>query len=154
MKNSLLILGITLLSFLLSSCSSPPQQPLDYEQIADQITAETGRQLKKEKGLVLIGTGGGMMYDIQMMAMSFNFYQEVSIEKARKLLVYTAEKYLKNINANKEVRPYLHDNPFTEKNIEIAIFFHKKDGCDVSKDCLSIVSTRKGEVDYYSVSGK
>lgn len=31
----------------------------DYEKIADRITDQTGKKLQRERGLFLIGTGGG-----------------------------------------------------------------------------------------------
>ena len=40
------------------------------------------------------------MNDIQMMAMSFHFYQEVDLKKARELLVYAINEYLLDINNN------------------------------------------------------
>ena len=83
------------------------------------------------------------------MSITFNFYQESSIEEARELLVYATESYLSDINNDEEVRPYLHNYPFTYKNIRIAIHFYKKDGNDVSSEVLSIAVANKGRVDYY-----
>jgi hypothetical protein len=117
-------------------------------QIARKITRETGKQLGKERELVLIGTGGGMMHDIQMMAMGFNLYHEVSLDEARKLAIYAAEKYLNNINQNNEVRPYLHDDPFTVKNIEIRIWILKPDRSYVPSGEIKCVSVLDGMVSY------
>ena len=51
----------------------------NYEKIANKITERTGKKLKEQKNLYLIGTGGGMMHDIQLMSMSFDYYQEVNL---------------------------------------------------------------------------
>jgi len=59
---------------------------------------------------------------IIMMAMSFDYDKDVDLSKARELLVYIIENYLSAINSNIEVRPYLHNYPFTAKNIEIRIW--------------------------------
>jgi len=69
--------------FCFSSCGY--QSPY-YIKLAHEITAKTGEKLEKEKGLLLVGTGGQMMNDIQMMMMGFFFYRVVDIETARQLL--------------------------------------------------------------------
>ena len=109
------------LSFLfMFGCSQP--DPYNYSHIARQITKQTILQLKKEKGLIAAGTGGGMMGDIYNMGISFDYFHPVNLKEARKLLVYVCQTYLHNINSNKEVRPYLHTYPFPVKNIEIRIW--------------------------------
>jgi len=57
--------------------------------------------------LIPVGTGG------QMMAMSFDYYQEVDLKTARELIVYDINEYLSVINGNNEIKPYLHEYPFT-----------------------------------------
>src|ERR1044072_300363 len=98
-------IGATLcmLSFL-CGCSSFSSSP-DYEKIADQITEKTAKELQAQKNLYLVGTGGQMMDDIQMMAMSFEYYQEVDLKTARELILYAIHAYLSAINSNTEIRP-------------------------------------------------
>ncbi len=131
------------------SCTTVEHQSPRYVQLAHEITDKTAKKLEKKKGLVLVGTGGGMMNDIQMMMMGFSFYEVVSIEEARKLLIYSVELYLKRINTNEEIRPHLHDDPFTEKNVEIVIYFHDSKGYDVPKNNINIAAARDGSLIYY-----
>lgn len=71
-------IGIILCMFsLFFGYSSLGHQSPHYVKIASEITDKTGKELKKGKNLNLVGTGGGMMNDIQMMAMSFQYFQEV-----------------------------------------------------------------------------
>jgi hypothetical protein len=74
-----------------------------YIKLADQITLKTAKELRKEDGLILVGTGGRMMHDIQMMAMSFDVYHEVDLSEARRLLVHAVEKYLSAINSDEKI---------------------------------------------------
>jgi hypothetical protein len=120
----------------------------NYEKIADAITNKTAEKFKREKALYLIGIGGGMMDDIKMMSMDFNYYREVDFDAARALLVYCVEEYLAAINGSEEVRPYLHNYPFTAKNIEIRLYFYKPNGRDLPLGKLSIASAIKGTVKY------
>ena len=124
-------------------------QSFDYEKIADRITAETAKELKEEKHLYLIGTGGQMMDDIQMMAMSFNYYQEVSVETGRELIIHVISAYLAAINNNTEIRPYLHEYPFNAKNIEIRIFVYNTDRSEVSLEKIDCVTSINGVIKYY-----
>lgn len=135
-------------SFLFGCCSSWHSLP-DYEKIADDITEKTAQKLKEQKNLYLVGTGGGMMNDIQMMAMSFHFYQEVDLEEARELVVYAANEYLLDINNNEEIRSYLHEYPFTAKNVEIHIWVYEPDRSRLSPEKIYYISAINGVLNYY-----
>ncbi len=141
--------GLMIMFLSLFSCSSFTYQVPDYEKIADKITEKTAEKLAEQKNLVLIGTGGRMMNDIQMMAMSFNYYHEVDLTMARKLLVYAIEEYLSEINNNEEVKSYLHEYPFTVKNIKINIFVYNPDKSRLSPEKIYLISSVEGKVSYY-----
>jgi hypothetical protein len=133
---------------LLFGCSSFSQFS-DYEKIADEITERTAKELKAEKNLYLVGTGGQMMDDIQMMAMSFYYYQEVDLKAARELIVYVINKYLLAINSNKEIRPSLHEYPFTAKNVEISIFIYKPDRYELPPEKIYCIECMNGRLEYF-----
>ena len=88
------------------------------------------------------------MDDIKLMSMGFNYYKVIDIDEARRLLVYCAEEYLTAINGDEKVRPYLHNYPFTAKNIEIDIYFYKPNGSDVAPNEISIAGANEGRVTY------
>jgi hypothetical protein len=125
----------------------------DYEMIANGITAETAIKLEKQRNLRLAGTGGGMMNDIQMMAMGFDCCHEINLNESRELLLYAVDEYLSDINRNEDVRPYLHNYPFTEKNVEIRVWISKPDGTDPSLGNIYYISAIKGIL-RYSIPGK
>jgi hypothetical protein len=136
------------LSFLFG-CASLGYQSPRYVKLAAEITEKTAQKLKGKKNLYLIGTGGGMMNDIQAMHMSFHFYQEVDLKEARELVVYAVNEYLLDINNNEEIRPYLHEFPFTAQNVEIRIFIYKPDGTCPSLDKIDYISAINGILTYY-----
>ena len=146
-------LGIALcvVSFIFG-CSSFGYQSPRYVKLAHKITEKTAKQLKEQKNLFLAGTGGGMMNDIQMMAMGFDYYQEVDLASARELVLYTLDKYLMNINNNVEVRPYLHDYPFTAKNIQIRIWIYNPDRSELPLDKIYCITAIDGMLEYYTRS--
>jgi len=147
MKLFFSIVGI--LVIVLLGYSSFGHQSPRYVMLAHEITAKTGKELKAQKNLYLVGTGGGMMDDIQMMAMSFNYYKEVDLKTGRDLLVYATNEYLSAINNNTEIRPYLHEYPFTAKNIEIRIFIYNSDRSELSIDKIDCITSRHGMLNYY-----
>jgi hypothetical protein len=138
-----------LVIFFLFLLSDSDQQSIDYEKIADNITNKTAKKLEEEKGLILVGIGGQMMNDIQKMSISFYLYHEVDLATARELVVNSVNEYLKEINNNKEIQPYLHEYPFTAKNIEISIFIYNSDRSDLPLNKIYCVSADEGKVSYF-----
>ena len=121
----------------------------DYERIACRIEKAFARKMKSEKGLECIGTGGGMMSNIQRMAISFQYFHEVDLDQARRLLVCVANEYLNAINSCKEVRPYLHNYPFREENIQIRIWIKKPNRDDVLFNEIEYIFFVNGMLKYY-----
>jgi hypothetical protein len=134
--------------FMFLFCSFNPESE-DYEKLANKITHKVANQLLIEKNMHLIGTGGQMMDDIQMMAMSFEVYRPIDVLKARRLLISAMQKYLSEINDDEKVRPYLHQYPFTDQNIEIDFWIRNPDGSRVLPDKIYYVSAINGILRYY-----
>jgi hypothetical protein len=85
--------------------------------------------MKKEKQLYAIGMGGGGIGKpgiLRMLAITFETNEGMDISRARSLLVFCVEEFLKEINAKNELKPYLTETPFKSKNIDITILFKKK----------------------------
>ena len=144
-------------SFFLSSCDlvkvanvkkNSHVRDENYERIADGITAGVALKVKKEKRLQCIGTGGGMMSNIQMMATSFQFFHEVNLDEARELVVTATSEYLTAINGSKELRPYLEIYPFGPKNVEVMIWIKEPNGNNVPFDKIDFVSAVNGVLKY------
>jgi len=128
------------------SCSSH-KSPI-YVEIAHDITEKTAKKLDTEKELHLIGTGGGMMHNVRMMAMSFRYHHPINIDQGRELLMSAVNEYLLAINSNEQIRPYLVSDPFEPKNVEIAIFISNPDGSPVAKGDICVISENQGILQY------
>ena len=133
----------------LVGCSILIDRIPEYEKLADEITDNVAKRLKAQKHLFLIGTGGRMMDDIKMMAMSFQYFQEIDLKQARALLVYVIDEYLSPINSNERIRPFLHEYPFTANHIEIRIWIYQPDGHSLSSDKISYITAIDGVLAYY-----
>jgi len=108
------------------------------------------KQLKKRYGLVTIGTGGRNIEDkSQCESISFQLYRIITKEEARILLVEVVELILHNINNDNKITPYLHNVPFTYKNIGVRIFILNKDASNTFEPDLGLVSlTQRGTINY------
>ena len=148
MRHFCLVVFILLLGSCQSGMTSNSYESPDYVRKAHAITAQVARKIKEETGLRLIGTGGGMMGHIRMMAMSFAHYGGVTMEEGRELVVYCVQEYLTAINACEEIRDYLIHYPFTSRDIEIAIFIRGPKNEDVPIGELNAVGIIKGILDY------
>ncbi|MCH9626006.1 MAG: hypothetical protein S4CHLAM123_11930 [Chlamydiales bacterium] len=63
------------------------------------------------------------MDDIQKVKAHYVCFEQLTIEQARRLYVEVAEKYICRYNQDEEIRPYLHDYPFTIDNVYVRIGF-------------------------------
>jgi hypothetical protein len=128
-------------------CNGTDFEFAEYEAIADRLTIATAKRIEQEKNLIFFGIGGSMMGDIKEMMIAFQYRQEVDFDTGRRLLVYAAEEYLKAINSSEEVRPYLHEYPFS--NVEVEIYFVKPNGSYVSPSFLRMITLYEGVVIFY-----
>ncbi len=117
--------------------------------IVAQIREVTAKKLLIEEKLLLVGSGGQMMNGIEMLALKFEYAEEVDLPKARHLLITAVQTYLNQINQSKELRRYLKPYPFTANNINIGIYVHKPDGSNVEKHKLYYISAIDGTLFYY-----
>jgi hypothetical protein len=129
---------------------SHPKHDLQYE--INRLTHKTAEKLRKQEDLFACGTGGGMEEGkILCRCLSFQFFHEVDLEKARKLLVRAIDQYLADINASENINPYLmtYPNPFMPKNLEIRIWIYKPDGSSMEGDNIYYVQSIDGILEYY-----
>ena len=90
-----------------------------------RILSEYSKEMQRKYDLVTVGSGGAMMKDIEMLGLRFNTAKKLTIPEARKLYVNVIEGLINKTNNDKKARPYLHDYPFTQKNVNIMISFYK-----------------------------
>ena len=143
-----IVLGCLLLGTLWM-CSTSGYKDPEYVKMADRITAKVAKKLKEDKGLHACGVSGRMMDDIKKMGLDFQFFHLVTIDEARELMVNAISEYLAAINENEAIRPFLHNYPFTAKNLEISIWILLPDRRDPPKDEIHLIQLYKGNIAYY-----
>jgi hypothetical protein len=144
---------LLLLSCLLfCNCDLKRGDPIPYsekERLADEVLANAAIKLRNEKGLVLCGTSGGMLGQIRMLALSFDYRNPVTIQKGRELLIAAVQTLLAETNHNEKIRPYLQNYPFDPTNVEIRIFLRNDDGSGLGENTLRVIAAAEGILSYY-----
>ena len=134
--------------FLHSCTLSRPNcyQP-DYDKLnsVNNVEKKTFSEISNATGLKPFGTGAQMMNEIDMLMIAFQCDKNISIKEGRELLILCADRFLKNINENEQIRQYLKTYPFELKNIEIEIYISSKGS---KKNTLSVLACKKGKLDY------
>lgn len=146
---------VVLIFFLMvfaTCCDSPrienPYTLSQKELAVSQVIKKAFVQLKNEKNLYPFGTAGRMMNQIKMLGLSLHYYEPIDIEQARELLVYSTTLFLKMINDNEQIRPYLQNYPFTSENIQIRIYLQMPDGSEPETGKLTIAEMLEGNLEY------
>lgn len=130
-----------------SSCYKPTPESIEREKLADMIMAQVASKLRREKGLVPCGTGGGTSGGVRMLALSFDYRQPTTIESGRELLITSVQELINSINQDKRIRPHLKNYPFEAKNVEIRIFLQNGDGSHLMSG-LHVISACNGTLRY------
>ncbi len=132
----IILLGVSL-SFM--SFSFFKKKERDYEQIANEISANVAKKLVKKHKMNWIGEGGGMMGSVYMIGLHFQIHHPLNREEARERILDCVEELLAAVNSNQEIRPFLKNYPFTTKNVQVSIISNNK-GKDVFDPDIRVVS--------------
>lgn len=117
-----LIVFLVLILISCIQCTNPP-----HIRAAHQIMSSYSTKMESE-GFSLVGSGGAMMVDIQEITLDFEICENREISEVRLLFIQKAEELIYQVNSNQNIQQYLHDKPFTSKNISLGISFCKLDG--------------------------
>ncbi len=79
------------------------------------------------------------MDDIQKINAHYVSFDSLGVEQARRLYVEVIEGYLCRYNGNEEIRPYLHDYPFTIANLKVTIGFQNEQRGRVSQEFVALI---------------
>ncbi len=139
-----------LLLFLLISCKSNIKLEISQKEIIEnQMIAKTGKELENEKQLILSGFGGSSLKGYEHLAISFDYFNPLTIKKARKLILFTANRFLNNLNSN-DVLKTLQTNQYEIQNIKIMIFCYMADKSSARPPNLGSIWLIKNKI-YYNL---
>jgi hypothetical protein len=146
-----------LLIIMLSACNMP--KPAPYERYVNEIIRSFAQDMRKEYGLVCIGSGGRMPNDVEQINVYFHIYRHCTIEEARELFVNVTEKFIEKINSHEKIRPFLKEYPITNQNADhifswcraqVCISFQRNNESHYLDGSVAFISQGKGGKIYYS----
>ncbi|NGX52247.1 MAG: hypothetical protein KR126chlam5_00543 [Candidatus Anoxychlamydiales bacterium] len=144
-------LSIIVVLFFCSSCSKT-----EYEKKRDlenKTIGQTWRQLEKEKNLVPAGEGKSITPGSEYIGLYFQYFNPLTIDEARELIIYAAETLLHNLNANEKLNELI-THPYPMSWIEIKIFTYNPDYSDIPPPGISIVRFRRKNLEYIAIDKK
>jgi hypothetical protein len=109
---------------IVCSCSVEAEGP-PYGKYVDEIVGAFARDMRKQYGLICVGSGGQMPRNVETIGVYFYAYRKSSIEETRKLMIKAQENLVNRVNVHEKIRPYLKEYPFTWRGADISIAFHK-----------------------------
>lgn len=112
-----------------------------------KITSEYVKRIEKEYQMRHSGGGGALCYDIKKVTIAFDSDATPTLEESRKFHVFLVTELLKLYNNDESVRPYLHNYPFTAKNLTIQVFYNDKRP-NVVQDQVYTVNMDQGKFTY------
>lgn len=135
------------LLILVTACSKASSKP-EHVDLVHCITRQYSKELKKKKGLSLYGYGGAMMGDVKEIYLDYISHEKLDVEEARRMYIPVMEDLLHLINSDINLRPYLHEHPFTCKNLQIMIAFRDEDGHSQGDEAVALVFVARCRIFY------
>jgi len=114
---------IILATLSLMSCQTSATDTDNYCKITDHLIKEYIHQIRTKLDLNIMGWGGAMLDNVKGIYIDFTCSNSATFEEARELLVKAVDTLLTIINSSEEIRPYLANYPFTDKNLRLGILF-------------------------------
>ena len=82
------------------------------------------------------------------LSLHFRYYQPLTVDEARELLLYAVQSYQEELNNDPMIRKYLVEHPFPIERIEIVICSIQSKGEDFPPPNLLFAGLNKGLLDY------
>ena len=105
--------------------------------------------ISKKNYLFYYGIGGSMMHNVKSMEITLNMKKFCKIGEARKLIVDYSQEYLRRINNNKKLLPYLDKYPFTYEDIKIDVSFSDKNANPPNDEYIVLSFLKDGYIYYF-----
>jgi hypothetical protein len=124
----------------------------NFRAEAKKISNIVIKEMKRDYSLYCDGQGGGMPDNLRSIKVSFVAYRKGSIEEAREIEVKAIQRFIKLINEDEKLRPYLCEFPFPTRGIEVSLSFNQKNGSYYPDNALAFITHINGILYYESRS--
>lgn len=136
-------------ALLVTGCAHNPPHIVEVNRFINEYSS-----CQRKEEFFVFGTGGA--FHKQINEFFFDLLTpgiNVNVDQARKVLVIKTEELLCKVNQDEQVRPYLRDYPFTEKNLYFTVGFMPSCLFLNTKEAIVLATVSRGKV-FYSVKGQ
>lgn len=120
----------------------------DFDKAIGRITKDFSRDLSRNEGLCLLGSGGGMGTGVRKFIYHYEGRHSLDVCAARAMLLRCSSNLLNRLNSSKAVSRYGSGYPYSMENIEFMISFAGPDGWFPGEARVALVSLNKLVVRY------
>jgi hypothetical protein len=139
-KIMLFRISIFILCFVCFSCSPEPYKIT----LAKMVRNQYSKQMLREECLMTVGTGGGMMCEIESFFFALESKKIVHVKEARTIAVKCISNLMKLIDDFEEIQPFLISRPFPTSGVELIISF----GISEDPDAVNDIFVKNGKIQY------
>jgi hypothetical protein len=86
------------------------------------------------------------------MSLFFNKFESLSKDEGRKVIVDSVNEFLKEINSDPKMQPFLLVKPFSVNNIQIEIYVYTNEAKTIFYPNINVFSANRGKINYYTSS--
>lgn len=121
----------------------------------NQVISKTQDEIEKAYSVKISAVGLGAMHGVYSMTINSYIEKSLTVDEARRVMVDCASHFLRNINSNATLRPYLIEYPFPPSMISMAFWITdgKYDSIRIP-GILKSFAMHEGIIEYRTVSKK
>ncbi len=109
------------------------------------------RNLCNRYNMSCVGSGGAMMYEVEDLSLMFSINRPLDRNQIRRIVVDSAELFLRSINNDQSIKKFLRKYPFTIDDICLSILMNNYDGTSMYHPDLNSVGLVKGNIRYHTI---
>lgn len=121
----------------------------DFQQESDKIVSKFLKEIRPLK-IRPSGIGGGSIDEINTVSVFLTCYQNLNLDEAKNLHARLLLRLINDYNSNVQIRPYLHNFPFTHDNFHFMISFEDASFKRVSSEYIALILIAKNRIFYES----
>lgn len=125
----------------------PLQSNFNFEKENQKIINQFLKDIKYLK-IHADGVGGGISDEINLVSLSLTCKQNFRLDLAKTLHIVLIKSLLTRYNSNCVIRPYLHNFPFTYKNLNFMLAFEDGKGNFVQSEYIALITIARNKVFY------
>lgn len=108
--------------------------------------------LEQKYNMQTIGAGVSMPQgNLKSLILDFQIKGPLSKKIIRKILVNSAQDFIKLINSDDTIKQYMAIYPFTIKNISITLFLENANGLEIGDPNIGMATISEGDVFYFNL---